>query len=69
MTIEERFEFLFQSIESHDRILGELSANLSRTESNINKLVEVTNQDALAIRTLARIIDIHEQRLSNLEQQ
>jgi hypothetical protein len=60
MTIEERVEFLMQSIESHDRQIGDIT-------DAINKLVAVTNQDATAIRTLARIADAHEQRIANIE--
>ncbi len=50
MTIDERIEFLMQSIESHDRQIGDIT-------DAINKLVAVTNQDATAIDTLARIAD------------
>ena len=60
MTIEERIEFLMQSIESHDRQIGDIT-------DAINKLVAVTNQDATAIRTLARIADAHEQRITDIE--
>lgn len=60
MTPDERIEFLIRSIESHDRQIGDLTANVAR-------LVEVTNQDATAIRTLARIAEVHEHRLSGLE--
>jgi len=60
MTIEERIEFLMQSIESHDRQIGDIT-------DAINKLVAVTNQDATAIRTLARIADAHEQRIQDIE--
>jgi ABC-type protease/lipase transport system fused ATPase/permease subunit len=60
MTIDERIEYLTQSIESHDRQIGEI------TEA-IAKLVIVTNQDATAIRTLARIADVHEKRIADLE--
>jgi len=35
--------------------------------ANINKLVEVTNQDATAIRQLAAIARRHEPRLDNLD--
>ena len=62
MTIEERIEFLMQSIESHDRQIGDIT-------DAINKLVAVTNQDATAIRTLARIADAHEQRIQDIEGQ
>ena len=66
--MDERFVFLRQSIESHDRQLGEITdkigdltaglASLKETvamrTANIDKLVHVTNEDAAAIRTLAR---------------
>lgn len=57
MTVDERLEYLMQSIESHDRQIGEI------TEA-VAKLVAVTNEDATAIRTLARIAEVHEKRLS-----
>ncbi len=60
MTVDERLEFLLQSNESHDRQIGELTASIAQ-------LVQVTNQDATAIRALARIAEAHEQRLGNLE--
>jgi hypothetical protein len=47
MTIDERIKFVVQSSESHDRRIGELT-------DAITKLVAVTNEDATAIRTLAR---------------
>ena len=40
-------------MESHDRQIGELT-------DAVTKLVAVTNQDAVAIRALTRIADIHE---------
>jgi hypothetical protein len=60
MTIDERIQFILQSIEAHDRQIGEL------TEA-IATLVRVTNDDATAIRTLARIADSHERRISSIE--
>jgi hypothetical protein len=60
MTIDERIEFLVQSSESRDRQIGELT-------DAITKLVAVTNEDATAIRTLARIAETHEKRISQLE--
>lgn len=63
---EHRMQFLLLSIESHDRQIAELVENGARLDAriaaqsaNIDKLVEVTNQDATAIRTLARIADLH----------
>jgi hypothetical protein len=60
MTSDERIEFLIRSATLHDRQIGELTANVAR-------LVEVTNQDATAIRTLARIAEAHEHGLNGLE--
>jgi hypothetical protein len=74
MTIDERIEYLMQSIESHDRQLGEITDKLGEVTDKLGKvtdaigtLVRVTNEDATAIRTLARIADVHEKRTSNLE--
>ncbi len=75
MTIDERIEFLMQSIESHDRQIGELTGQIGELKDQIgdltkavNKLVNVSNEDATAIRTLARIADAHEKRISRLEE-
>ena len=69
MTLDERIEFLHQSIESHDRQIGENTQHIAELKESIAALVNVTNQDATAIRTLARLADVHEHRLSNLEGQ
>jgi hypothetical protein len=68
MTLDERIEFLVQSSESHDRQIGELTGQVGELTKAINKLVAVSNEDATAIRTLARIADAHEQRVSQLEE-
>ena len=67
MTIDERIEFLVQSIESHDRQIGELIGQVGELTRSMTKLVSVTNDDATAIRTLARIAEPHEQRISRIE--
>lgn len=67
MTIEERVEFLHQSIESHDRQLGEITDKLNQVTDAITKLVKVSNEDATAIRALARIAEAHEQRISDID--
>lgn len=81
MSFEERMEFLTHSIESHDRQIGELTEKVDRVADKVDrvantverltgaveKLVDVTNQDATSIRALARIAEIHERRLTNLE--
>jgi hypothetical protein len=67
MTFEERMEFLFQSIESHDRQIGENADAIAKLQDAVTKLVAVSNQDATAIRSLARIAGDHESRISGLE--
>ena len=52
-------ELLSHSVQAHDRQIGDL-------KDSIAKLVEVTNQDATAIRTLARIAEAHERRIADL---
>ncbi len=71
---DETIEFLKQSIASHDRQIGgltdrlaEVTEQIAAQTANIDKLVEVTNQDATAIRQLAVIAHRHEQRLDNLD--
>jgi ABC-type transporter Mla subunit MlaD len=53
-------ELLSHSVEAHDRQIDKLTDALA-------KLVAVTNEDATAIRTLARIADAHERRIADLE--
>jgi ABC-type transporter Mla subunit MlaD len=74
MTNEEWMEFLKESIASHDRQLGELTDKLnSLTDrvnaqtANIDKLVGMSNRDAVDIAALARIAESHENRISDLE--
>jgi TolA-binding protein len=67
MTIEERVEFLMQSTESHDRQIGELTGQIRDLKDSITQLVHVTNEDATAIRTLARVAEAHERRISDIE--
>jgi hypothetical protein len=52
MTIDERIEYLMQSIESHDRQLGEITDKLGEVTDKLGKvtdaigtLVRVTNED------------------------
>ncbi|MCX6598505.1 MAG: hypothetical protein NTV70_19305 [Acidobacteria bacterium] len=67
MTIDQRIEFLLQSIESHDRQIGELTYQIGELKESVVKLVAVTNEDATSIRTLARVAEAHESRISSLE--
>jgi hypothetical protein len=74
MTNEQWMEFMKESIASHDRQIGELTDRMGELTdriaaqtANIDTLVKVTNEDAIAIRTLARIADARESRLDRLE--
>lgn len=73
---DERYEFLRQSIESHDRQIGELvekiaelAQNIAAQTANIDKLVAMSNRDATNIAALARIAEAHEHRLDRIEGQ
>jgi chromosome segregation ATPase len=74
MTIEERFEFLNQSIESHDRQLGEITdklADLTRKQdqltSTFGALGGMMVQLLDAMKTLAETVTDHERRITGLE--
>lgn len=82
MTLDERIEFLMQSIESHDRQIGEITdrigeitdrigentLQIAQLADSVGKLVTVTNEDATAIRTLARVAESDERRISQIEE-
>jgi len=53
-------ELLSHSVEAHDRQIDKLT-------DAVTKLVAVTNEDATAIRTLARLAEAHESRIADLE--
>jgi len=67
MSFEERVEFLTQSIESHDRRIGEITDKVDKVTEAVAKLVEVTSQDAIAIGALARIAESHDRRITDIE--
>ena len=75
MTIDERMEFMFRSIESHDRQIGELVDGLAQLKSrvdtltgNIETLVKVSNRDGVDILKLANLAENHQRRIENLEE-
>ena len=41
MTIEERIEFLMQSIESHDRQIGELTENAAKLDARLTSRLDI----------------------------
>jgi hypothetical protein len=66
-TIDERLdalvinlELLWHSVQTH-------ALQIKQQTANIDKLVAVTNQDAIAIRSLARIAEAYEGRIKGLE--
>jgi hypothetical protein len=78
MTLDERIEFLMQSIESHDRQIGELVDRMDKTTVNIDalgarvdKFVETTqlNFDRLttAMLGLTEHVADHQRRIERLE--
>lgn len=67
MTIDERLERL---TDRHEALAQSVEPRLVATRENtgnIRKLVEVTNQDAENIRTLAHVAEVHERRTTELE--
>ena len=50
-----------------DERIDALTMNLELLSHSVQKLVEVTNEDATALRTLARIAEAHEARIADLE--
>jgi hypothetical protein len=71
MTLDQRVEFLMQSIESHDRQIGELTDKMAENESKFtarfDKLLSLVEIDAENIRSLARVAEAHEQRISDID--
>lgn len=81
MTIDERLEFLLQSTESLHASMAEMHTSIGGMQSSISGLKAAISelhavarehtkqlaQDAENIRSLARIAEIHEHRLSDLE--
>ena len=53
--------------EQIERAIGFLTEQSVDQSVRIQELIKVTNQDAENIRTLARIADIHERRLTRIE--
>jgi chromosome segregation ATPase len=57
MTIDERIEFLMQSIESHDRQIGELTGSASKAESRLDTLTARIDTLTTRIDTLTINVD------------
>jgi archaellum component FlaC len=74
MTIDERLdrltdrhEALTESVEMLRDRTTEIARSVEQLTASINKLVEVTNRDAVDIRALARIAESRDRRLSDIE--
>ncbi len=74
MTVDERLEFLLQSTESlHSGLqeltatVREISASVREVSATVRELKETAQIDGENIRALARIAEVHERRISDLE--
>ena len=67
MTNEERFEKIDGRIEAIAMNLGLTASMAHANEARIERLLVAVEKDAENIRALARIAEIHEHRLSDLE--
>jgi len=74
MTIDERIEYLMQSIESHDRQIAELTDNVALMSAEVRNLSDTATRTLTAVNTLAGVVNVladaannHERRLLRLE--
>ena len=67
MDIDQRLKVLTVNIESLHASVSELHAVAQRHDSQIEAVIAASKQDGENIRTLARIAEIHERRLTDLE--
>jgi chromosome segregation ATPase len=57
MTIDERIEFLIQSIESHDRQIGELVERMDKAEERMDHLAERVDRTTANIDALGTTVE------------
>ena len=67
MNIDARIEALRGNIESLHVAVGELVGGIAHHDAQIADLITAGRQDGENIRALARIAEIHERRLTDLE--
>ena len=74
MTFEEKLERLIErhealtlTVESIAATSHENTDNIAKLTQNVDKLVEVSNRDAVDISRLAHIAESHEHRIEDLE--
>jgi ABC-type transporter Mla subunit MlaD len=65
--IDERLEALTMNLELVSHSVAAHDRQLATIMDAIEKLVKVTNEDATAIRALARLAEVHERRIADLE--
>ena len=67
MTIDERLERLTERHEALAESLQLLTADVHQLTGNVSRLEALIRQDGEHIRTLARIAELHHERLERLE--
>ena len=67
MSIDERLDALTMNLELMSHANEAQDRRIEKLMASIEKLVEVSNRDAIDISALARIAEAHEHRLENLE--
>ncbi|MGI8743055.1 MAG: hypothetical protein ACR2NN_10910 [Bryobacteraceae bacterium] len=67
MTIDERLEAIAQSVELLAHDMHELQATSAELHETAKLLLDTAKQDGENIRALARIADVHERRITALE--
>jgi hypothetical protein len=66
-SIDERLHALTMNLELMSHANEAQDRRIEKLMTSIEKLVEVSNRDAIDISALARIAEAHEHRLENLE--
>jgi len=66
-SIDERLDALTMNLELMSHANEAQDRRIEKLTASIEKLVEVSNRDAIDISALARIAEAHEHRLENLE--
>jgi|HubBroStandDraft_1064217.scaffolds.fasta_scaffold364885_1 hypothetical protein len=64
MTIDERIEFLLKVQESHEANLNRVFELQAQTEQALGRFILRTDE---TLNTMARILELHENRLTDLE--
>jgi len=66
-SIDDRLDALTMNLELMSHANEAQDRRIEKLTASIEKLVEVSNRDAIDISALARIAEAHEHRLENLE--